>query len=207
LLCALGPSKHALIDAQTAHQPDSVLMDVDEVWSLNAAVNWYAGRVRWDCLFVLDYLDGERSKYPRYVQRIADWASRHQAPVITSLAGAMAEHPYIHEYPIREVINAMGDTSHLYYHNSIPLIVAYALAIGVKQLIIYGADYTHEATKRREDDRANAEYWIGFAAARGMVIQIAPESSLLNANQPERVYGYPYMPVSAQPARQAGVTA
>jgi len=194
-LVALGPTKADLIAAQTAHMPEPPVIGFDEVWSLNAAVHWMDGRVRFDTLFVLDYLDGERAKYPGYVEAIEHWAARHQAPVITSIAGASAEKPHIYEYPLGEVIAAAGKTAHLYLHNSIPMIIAYALMLGVEELQIWGADYSHEATKRREEDRACAEYWIGYAAAKGMRIQAAPQSTLLNSNQPPRVYGYPFMPV------------
>ena len=194
LLCCLGPSKSALIDAQTAHLPPPLLMDVDEVWGLNAAHNWFAGRVRWDCLFVLDHLDGEQAKYPAYISRLLAWSDRHQAPIITSEAGAYGEHVQIHEYPLREIISAAPESTHLYLHNSLPLILAYADFIGVKELVLYGADYSHQSHRSREADRPCAEYWIGWCAARGMLVRVPTESSLLNQDQPPHIYGYPRYP-------------
>ena len=65
-----------------------------------------------------------------------------------------------------------------------------AMSIGVKRIALFGADYSHEASKRREDDRPNAEYWIGFCQARGVQFILPPTTTLLNANRRGWFYGY-----------------
>jgi len=123
------------------------------------------------------------------------WTERHNAPLITSEAGRFKDRANVHEYPLREIVSAAPDTVHMYLHNSLPMILAYADFIGIKELIIYGADYSHESHKSREADRPCAEYWCGYCAARGMKVIIPAESSLLNQDQAPRVYGYPRYPV------------
>ena len=182
------PSTH-LLELTTAHEPDPELMAVDEVWGLNGGVNHIAGRVAYDVLWVMDHIDGEAHRAPRYVANIEDWLVRHDGHVITSQAGRLADHPYVHEYPLRELLAALGQ-DHAYFHNSIPYVIAYALFIGVERLYLFGADYSHEAIKRREDDRPCAEYWIGVARAKGMQIVLPSDTTLLNTNRGAWFYGY-----------------
>ena len=68
--------------------------------------------------------------------------------------------------------------------------LAYALFIGVRQILLWGADYSHEKSKRREEDRANAEYWIGICRVLGMRILIPDTSTLCNADKGTYFYGY-----------------
>jgi hypothetical protein len=87
------------------------------------------------------------------------------------------------------VIDRVG-TASAYFHNSLPYMVAYAWCIGVENLIIWGADYSHERSKQREEDRANAEYWIGYVRARGMEVWLPDSTTLCNANRGQWFYGY-----------------
>ena len=190
LITALGPSKHDLIEHQTGHEPDQALHDVDEVWGVNAGANWLSGRVAFDVLWVLDYLEGEAARLPRYVQQLEAWVERHQKPVITSVAG---RYTWAHEYPLAWVWAhaKQYNPAEPYLHNSIPMILAYAWALGVEKCYLFGVDYTHERLQRREDDRANAEYWVGWCRAMGMQIIYPETTTFCNANQGFRVYGYP----------------
>jgi hypothetical protein len=177
-------------------------MDCDEVCGLNGGVNHYAGRMAYDVLWVMDHLEGEARREPRYMEYMQRWLDRHCAPLITSQRGDWLSHqfrladqypdvkaPPIYEYPLDLVLSTVGD-SNAYFHNSIPYLLAYALTIGVKRLVIWGADYSHERSKRREDDRANAEYWVGFCRARGMEIWLPETTTLCNQNRGLWFYGY-----------------
>jgi len=170
LVTALGPTKHNLLEDTTRHIPDKRIMEVDEVWGINGGVNWFAGRVSYDLLWVMDHLEGERIKEPEYIQHLMRWIERHDAPVITSRAGGLGLETRIREYPLWEVED-FYNIKRPYFHNSIPYIVAYAGFIGVKQLVIYGADYSHESLKGREEDRPCAEYWIGRVEQMGVDVQ------------------------------------
>lgn len=189
LIVALGPTKLDLMELTTAHEPPELVMDVDEVWGLNAGANHLAGRVAYDVLWVMDHLDGEERKLPRYGALLKKWMERHNAPLITSQAGSWGLLPGVREYPLGLVLEHVGNNN-AYFHNSVPYLLAYALTIGVKRLIVWGADYSHERTKRREEDRANAEYWVGFCRARGMEIWLPDSTSLCNQSRGLWFYGY-----------------
>lgn len=190
MIVALGPSKHDLLEHQTGHEPDIGLQTVDEVWGVNAGGNWFSGRVAFDVLFVLDYLDGEVARLPRYGAQLREWHERNGGAVITSKAG---RHAWALEYPLNWICHkvAKRNPAPPYFHNSIPLVLAYAWAIGVKRVYLWGADYSHEALKRREEDRPNAEYWVGWCRAMGMEVILPSTSTLCNSNQGFWVYGYP----------------
>lgn len=193
LIVALGPTKQDLLEVTTTHEPPALLMECDEVWGLNGGANHFAGRVAYDVLWVMDHLDGEAHREPGYMALVGAWLRRHGAPLITSQGGRWAAESghaaAVHEYPLRFVLSAAGEVN-AYFHNSIPYLLAYALAIGVRRLVIWGADYSHERSKRREDDRANAEYWVGFCRARGMEIWLPETTTLCNTNRGAWFYGY-----------------
>lgn len=182
------------MEMTTAHEPPALVMDADEVWGINAGCNHLAGRVAYDMLWVMDYLDGEIARLPRYGDLIRSWLHRHGNPVMTSQAGVMAGNPDVHEFPLDWVLEKVG-IANAYFHNSLPYLLAYAYAIGVQQLILWGADYTHERSKRREEDRANAEYWIGFCRAKGMDIWLPDTTTLCNTSRGTWFYGYADQPV------------
>lgn len=77
-----------------------------------------------------------------------------------------------------------------YFHNSVPYILAYALAIGVRKLNIFGADYTFPGFDRGEDGRANVEYWCGILRSCGVEIMTTDDTTLLDMRGGQWLYGY-----------------
>jgi hypothetical protein len=194
---ALGPSKHNGLEDTTKHEPPKEIMDCDEYWGINGGVNWFGGICAYDVLWVMDHLDGEAAKEPQYAEYIKRWMTRHDSPVMTSHAGTWGLHKQIHEYPV----HAVEDFYCLrqpYFHNSIPYIIAYAGAIGVQRLVIYGADYSHESLKGREEDRPCAEYWCRAYEQLGGLLQLPSSSTLKSTNKGVWYYGYPRTPKRAQ---------
>jgi hypothetical protein len=190
LIVALGPTKLDLLEMTTAHQPPAEVMDCDEVWGINAGCNHLAGRVAYDVLWVMDHLEGEERRLPQYGDYLRRWLDRHpKSALVTSEAGAWSDLRRVHEYPLHWVVESLG-SANAYFHNSVPYLLAYACAIGVKRIVIWGADYSHEASKRREEDRANAEYWIGFCRARGMEVFLPSTTTLCNTHRQPWFYGY-----------------
>ena len=195
LVVGLGPTKQDLLELTTIHEPNPRIMDVDEVWGINGGANHLAGRVAYSLVWVMDHIEGEARREPIYGKRLADWMDFHEAPIITSQAhGEWLHMRHMHEYPLREVVNTVG-VDNAYFHNSIPYILAYALFIGVEDLVMFGCDYAHERIKRREDDRPNAEYWVGFCRARGMRVYLPDTTTLCNANRGPWFYGYRDQPL------------
>ena len=204
VMVSLGPTKRDLLDMTTAHEPPPELMNADEVWGINGGANIFCGRVAWDVLWVMDYLEGEARREPAYVEHLMRWLDRHQGShIMTSVAGRFARGG-LHEYPLQAIVEetcqwGAGGYQHAYFHNSIPYVLAYAMAIGVKRLYLFGADYAHEELKGRERDRSNAEYWVALARERGMQVILPTTTSLCNANQPAWFYGYPEVPILQRP--------
>lgn len=191
MIVALGPTKSDLLDMTCCHEPPALAMECDEVWGINAGVNAFGGRVAYDLLWIMDHLDGEAKRLPRYMDLVARWLERTHAPLITSHAGYWGhDRPGVYEYPLSWVLDRVG-VENAYFHNSLPYILAYAWCIGVQRIVLWGADYTHERSKRREEDRANAEYWVGFLRARGVEVYLPDSTTLCNMNRGPWFYGYP----------------
>jgi SAM-dependent methyltransferase len=184
LIC-LGPSRNTYINACLAQDLSEAVCGLDEVWTLNRGI----GVFRHDLGFVMDHIQGEADKYPRYGALL--W--KHDKPIITS-DNCAGWPDHVHKLPIREMwrwvsssINPMhGD----WYHNSVAYILLYAAFIGVRDLRVFGADYSMHSSGTVEDGHPNVAYWVGKLEATGLVVTTCADSSFLNANQRDHIYGY-----------------
>jgi len=138
-----------------------------EVWVLNGAANV----LRHDVLFNMHDLEALAEAEPEK-DYLGVYAG-HDKPVVTirALEGVDS----LWEYPFAEVIEAFGET---YFANGIPYLIAFALLCGVKVINIFGCDYDYEGVSEYEKGRCNLEYWLGFARAKGVMINIPAQSSL-----------------------------
>lgn len=184
-LVCLGPSRNAYINAWLAQDLSEAVCGLDEIWTLNRGI----GVFQHDLGFVIDHIQGEADKYPRYGALL--W--KHDKPIITSdNCAGWPEH--VRKLPIREMwrwvsktINPMhGD----WYHNSLAYILLYAAFIGVRDLRVFGADYSMHSSGTVEDGHPNVAYWVGKLEATGLVVTTPADSSFLNANQRGHIYGY-----------------
>lgn len=182
VMLLLGETKREYADALSVKHERPWPGD-PEIWTCNSGFRIWDH----DLLFVMDDLEQEAHKWPEYGGDL----EMHAAPIITSKAypqwGQARDYPYI------QICDALGlQGMNRYFFNTVPFMIAYALFIGVKKISIFGADYWHPALPgMREADHANAEWWLGFAAARGMAIELPRNSTLMAANQHDRpTYGY-----------------
>lgn len=196
----------------------------DEVWTLNKGLRTQ----RADIGFVLDDLVGEARRSEEYHEDLL----RLQIPIITTVIDqdvrALYPNTILHAFPLQQILWKCGvhvalqrGYSHSeivgkpdvvwrlgqgvgnYFHNSIPMIVAYAWWLGVKRIYLYGADYTFPGQDMREDDRGNAEYWVGGLRFAGMHVVVPTETTLLNQRLQPSLYGYNARPpVLREPTRQ-----
>ena len=97
--------------------------------------------------------------------------------------------PDVVEYPLKEVLQK---TKYAYLNNTVAYALAYAVAEEVSELHLYGIDFTHKAVNFAEAGRACCEFWLAIAVSKGIKINIASTSSLLDTNVPndEKLYGY-----------------
>lgn len=115
------------------------------------------------------------------LRRIIGWF-KEQEPGTVFTSYADPRYPCLVEYPLEFVVGR-GEA---YFNNTTAYAVAYALALGVTHLNIYGADYTYADQYVAETGRACTEYWVGRAQEAGVKVYIPRESTLLSAD----LYGY-----------------
>ena len=72
--------------------------------------------------------------------------------------------------------------------------IAYAIWLGVEKMKIYGCDFSYPNRDYAESGRACVESWITLASIRGMSVQLAPRTSLLDTVKDHGIYGYAEQP-------------
>jgi hypothetical protein len=185
-LVALGESSRSdywRFALTKGREPDETT-GTHEVWTVNRGVRLFAA----DVVFVLDEIEREAARDPAYGDAL-DKAMRAGVRLVsTRIDVAHQRWDGVHAFPARAVMHALGmdpARDDPYWHNSIPMVVAYALAIGVPRMRIWGCDYTHPDGRILESNRANLEFWLGRARERGMRVQLPPSTTLCNT----RTYG------------------
>ena len=205
-ICILGLGATSA-DWHNAHTPyNPQVPKVDEVWAINKGIR----TVRADMAFIMDDLIDEARQSARYAEEIA----AYDKPYLTSRVDAqVAERfPAAIEYPLKDVLTfwgaqlnwmrsgkktidaglafELGRREAGYFKNSVPYMLAYAGFIGVKQIAMFGCDYTFPGTQAREAGRANAEFWVG-ACRFGLGIQFKfPSRTTLMDTCGEELKGY-----------------
>lgn len=159
----------------------------DEVWGINAIGDVIAC----DRVFHMDDIRIQEiraaAKPESNIATLVSWLKKHPGPVYTSRPHP--DYPGLVPYPLEYVARQTGYT---YMNNTAAHAVAFAVAMGVKKLSLFGMDFTYAHSHHAEKGRACVEFWIGYAAARGIKISIPQKSSLMDGCEPdrERPYGY-----------------
>lgn len=159
----------------------------DEVWAINAV----AGVLQCDRVFHMDDVRVQEARVAAApdsnIARMLEWLRKHPGPVYTSRPHP--DYPGLVAYPIEDVINSCGWS---YFNSTAAYAVAYAVHIGVKQISLFGFDFTYVNSHKAEKGRACVEFHLGIAAARGVRIGIPKNTSLMDSCAPiqERMYGY-----------------
>lgn len=184
-LLGMGDSKSVYVASAAVHGGSRALYD--EVWTINCMT----GVLRNDRVFHMDDLMIQEQRAAAGNTTIAhmlEVLKRHPGPIYTSKAYPEA-YPGSVPFPLEDVI---GKFSHVYFNSTVAYAIAFAAFLGVKRLGLYGIDFSYSGMHSREKGRGCAEFWLGFASARGMTIQVAETSTLLDACAPDedRFYGY-----------------
>ena len=158
----------------------------DEIWAINAM----SGVIYHDKCFMMDpasrFLDT-----PNAGKQTNIMADRLKVKLNVPIYSCVLDErcPDVIEYPLQEVLQK---TKYAYLNNTVAYALAYAVAEEVSELHLYGIDFTHKAVNFAEAGRACCEFWLAIAVAKGIKINIAHSSSLLDTNvsDDQKLYGY-----------------
>lgn len=166
----------------------------DETWTFNS----YCNVIESDRLFHMDDVLVQERRAKAGHTRVAgmlEAMKRYKGPIYTCFAEP--EYPTAVDYPLAQVIERFNS---LYFTTTPPYALAYAGYIGVEKVNIYGCDYTWEGQASAEAGRACMEYWVGRMHGIGMVVNVHPHSTLMDARRSRRddlkLYGYDRVKVS-----------
>lgn len=185
VILGLGPSLETYVDIVKRMGGRSALCD--EVWAINAA----ADVVACDRVFHMDDLRVQEARAAARpnsnIAAMVRWLKTHPGPIYTSRV--YPEYPGLVEYPLQDVINSCGFA---YFNSTAAYAVAYAVHIGVKEIGLFGFDFTYRSGHKSERGRGCVEFHLGIAHARGIKIGFPETTSLMDACAPEdeRIYGY-----------------
>jgi SAM-dependent methyltransferase len=185
-IIALGSSKRDYL-AEAARLGDPHLV-ADEIWTINAA----GPVLRCDRMFHMDDLRLQKARGEFHVasqisEMIRWYKNFDDCPIYTSVA--YSEFPASVEYPLEFVLN---QTDRCYFEGTPPYVFAFAMALGVERISLYGFDYSWRGNAHGESGQACLEYWISLAIERGIEVRIPRGSRLMGYDQenPKELYGY-----------------
>ena len=185
-LVCLGPSCREYVNAGLEPDLSAAILGAEETWTLNRGGIPF----RHDLLFVMDHLQGEADLNPQYGAAL--WS--HNRPIITS-DNAAGWPEQVHLYPFLEVLQWLAEAVKPihgdWFHNSLAYILCYAAFIGVKELRVFGADYTnHGSGLAVENGHPCVAYWVGALERAGLKVLSAEKSGFLNVHRRDWIYGY-----------------
>ena len=162
----------------------------DETWAINSM----SSAIFHNKVFMMDppsrFLDGEfagkqtNSMKDRLLKKL-------DIPIYSCVLDKRC--PDVVEYPLQKVLEK---TKYAYLNNTVAYSLAYAIAFDVKELHLYGIDFSHKNVHFAESGRGCCEFWLAVAISKGIKVNIASSSSLLDTNVPdaEKLYGYHRLP-------------
>jgi hypothetical protein len=159
----------------------------DETWGINAV----GDVIQCDRIFHMDDVRIQQvraeARPESNIAKMLDWMKTHPGPIYTSRKHK--EYKGLVEFPLQDVMN---DLKYDYFNNTAAYALAYAIHIGATKVSIFGCDYTYPNSHDAERGRGCMEFWLGYAAAKGIAIAIPKVSSLMDALYPQqqRLYGY-----------------
>jgi|TARA_R110002020_G_scaffold154324_2_gene333908 hypothetical protein len=158
----------------------------DEVWAINSMMV----PIKHDRVFMMDpasrFLDTENAG--SQTEALRKELGVHPGPIYTCTLDERVPGAVL--YPLEEVVR---DTGLCYFNNTVPYAIAFAVYHKVEKLYLYGIDYSYKSNLvMAEAGRACTEFWLSAAIARGMAVEVAHDSTLLDTNVPdeEKLYGY-----------------
>ena len=160
--------------------------EYDEVWAINSMM----APIKHDRVFMMDppsrFFDTDLAG--KQTSALRRELPRHPGPIYTFELDSRVPGAVL--YPLEEII---AKTGLCYFNNTVPYVIAFAIYSEIEKLILYGIRYFCRTSLHiAESGRACTEFWISAAVARGMKIDVALSSPLLDTDVPieEKLYGY-----------------
>tara|TARA_R110002020_G_scaffold355897_1_gene568575 strand:- start:237 stop:956 length:720 start_codon:yes stop_codon:yes gene_type:complete len=160
--------------------------EYDEVWAVNSML----APIKHDRVFMMDPPSRffETDLAGKQTSALRRELPKHPGPIYTCeldnrVPGAVL-------YPLEEIV---AKTGLCYFNNTIPYAIAFAIYSEIEKLFLYGIDYSYKTNLHMaESGRACTEFWLSAAIARGMKVDVALSSALLDTDVPieEKLYGY-----------------
>lgn len=151
----------------------------DEVWAINAM----GGVIHHDKLYHMDDIRVQEIRAEAapesFISGMLEWMKTTDKPIIT--CKRYEDYPMSREYPLKEVLDEIGTP---YLNTTVAYAVADAIRLGVKRLALYGCDFSYPNLHKREKGRGCVEFLLGIAASRGIHVELAQDSTLMDANEP-----------------------
>ena len=134
----------------------------------------YSDLPRWDEWFELHDLQYTEGIVPGYTKWLGEqnkriWLTKANAKIKSGVP-----------YPLAEITQKHGR----YFTNTVSWVIALAIHRGAKEIAVYGVDMAQGGEYAHQ--RPSCEYWLGYAAGKGIDIYIPDESDLLKC----RLYGF-----------------
>lgn len=164
----------------------------DEVWTINALGDIF----QCDRIFHMDDVRIQQARADAApesnIAAMLAWLKTTSTPGFTSRPHP--DYPTLEAFPLEAVARSTG---YAYFNNTAAYAVAYAVHIGAKRISMFGCDFTYPNAHHAEQGRGCVEFWLGYAAARGVQIGVPHVSSLMDACVPadHKPYGYDTMHV------------
>ena len=158
----------------------------DEVWGINCI----GAIIHVDRTFMMDpvsrFLDTDNAGLQTGIAN--EFLKKNKKPIYTCELDKRIKTLKI--YPLEEVIKS---TNLCYFNNTVPYAIAFAIYSGVTSICLYGIDYTYKDNLyMAESGRDCTEIWRATAVSKGIKVEVANRSGLLDTNVPddEKLYGY-----------------
>lgn len=162
----------------------------EEVWAINST----GSVIKHHRLFVMDdmrtTLPKESAEGRSVATGLLKWLKKHPGPVYTSTY--YPEFPGAVEYPLRDVLEAIGGLPYL--NTTVAYAFAYAMYLKVPEVHLYGCDFTYPDLHIGESGRGCLEFLMGRAATQGMKLVVPQTTTLIDSHvaDGQRFYGYPH---------------
>ena len=162
--------------------------EFDEVWGINSI----GGIIHVDRTFMMDpasrFLDDVKAGTQTGIGKEFLLNTPNKGPIYSCTLDERV--PEIVEYPLEEVIS---DLKISYFNNTVAYAIAFAIHKRVAKIHFYGVDFSYQKNINfAEAGRACCEFWCAIAVSKGIKLEVAHRSGLLDTNVPdnEKLYGY-----------------